>query len=642
MSLHNAAGPAAKAWIKGQPVGKAFDKAQSDFRRTQRQYDAEHPNLARASTIGGVGASLLLPGGVAVKGASLGAKALQAGRIGAAYGAMAGAGDGDGLEERGRNAFTSGLVTGTLGAAAPYAVGLGGRLAKQARLRVPGVDAAARKVEDGARWVGNLGRAATNRPKLPPVPPSVRASKQANRMVAKAISDGPIRRPGAQTTQSATPEAVAQEIERRAAMNVPAMVSEVSDPLTHTAGWASRGPGPGQRMVRQRIAERKEQQAAGLRQHIVDTMGPVVDPIAQMETHMAQAKVAAAPGYRAAYAQPMVVTPEIEAIMRTPAFREAVPQAVRNIENDMGDPLALGFRMDADGNIAGLETLSTEGFDQVARAMRDSGRAAADVNPITGRVINNTNSVHINARANELRDQLAAQNPAYADVTGRYADDMAVRDAFEQGRGVADLTGHEVNAQARALPDSAHNAWSIGARSALADDASAFATGHPNADGASRLRSILGDDIKQDAIGQMGGNTGAVRNLQDRLDAEQQGHALWQEVQRNQGATRRATTDALDAQMGGRGPGALTWRGKAGEVLSGWLDHAEPQYAKDVRDHVGRIVTESAPGSVRAMMEEIAAITQRDADLAASFQNAQLRGLKGMYATLEPNRNYSE
>jgi len=623
----------------GHDVAGDFKRGQGDFRSTQARYTKEHPRLATTSTIGGIVASLFLPGGAAIKGAPMLSKMAQTGKVGALYGTMAGAGKGDTLDERASNGIASGIVAASLGAGFPLAVGGAGWLAQQARLRVPGVDAAARVIGDGFQTLGNKARGMMGRPSLPVPPPRVRARPQANRMLADAIDQGPIRHgPASPHARAATPAAVADEVERRAAMNVPAMVGDVMDPLSHTTGWASRGTGPGQRMVRETIAARKAQEASRLRQHVVDTMGPVVDPVAQMETHMATAKAAAGPGYQAAYAEPMVLTPEIEQIMATPAFREAVPHAVRNIRNGMGDPTGLGFRMDQHGNIDGINTLTTEGFDQVIRAMRDSGRAAADVNPLTGKVINNTNSVHINARAGELRDHLSAQNPAYADVTGRYADDMALRDAFHQGQDFGSLTGHEVNAQARALPDSAHGSWSIGSRSAMADEVSKYAAAHPTGDTAGHLRTMLGDDIKQDALGQMTGNTGAVRGLRDRLDAEQQAHGLWQEVQRNAGATRRATTDRMDASMGNSGPGALNWRGKAGQWLGDTLSKHEPQYAKDVRDHVSTVLTAQDPAIVRTMMADVAAQAQRDADRAQLIQNMQIRGLKGSHAALDPYR----
>jgi hypothetical protein len=53
-------------------MGAAFDRGQAEFKANQAQYDEDHPNLAWASTLGGMGAGLLLPGGAAVKGAGMG------------------------------------------------------------------------------------------------------------------------------------------------------------------------------------------------------------------------------------------------------------------------------------------------------------------------------------------------------------------------------------------------------------------------------------------------------------------------------------------------------------------------------------------------------------------------------------------
>lgn len=110
----------------------------------------------------------------------------------------------------------------------------------------------------------------------------------------------------------------------------------------------------------------------------------------------------------------------------------------------------------------------------------------------------------------------------------------------------------------------------------MADKSSRYAAANPNGDGAGHLRSILGDDVKQDALGQITGNTGAVRNLNDRLDAEQQAHGVWQEAQRN-AVTRRETTDGLNPSMGTNGPGPLTMRGKLWQTAGSVLDTMRPQ-----------------------------------------------------------------
>jgi hypothetical protein len=461
--------------------------------------------------------------------------------------------------------------------------------------------------------------------------------EHADRMMAAKMNEGHIQTGMGQNGAPASPEAIAQEVERRQALGVPAMPGDVTEPMRGMTGWASRGMGPGQSRVRAALDARKAQEAMRVREHVVTELGPVVDPLRQMEQHMTTARAEAAPRYQAAYAEPMVITPEIEGIMATPAFKDALPQAVRNIRNAQRDPSALGFRLDADGNIAGVNTLSTEGFDQVIRAMKDNGRAAADVNPITGRVINNTNSVHINARAGDLRDHLAAQNAPYREVTERYADDMAQRDAFERGQDVQRLSGHEVNLQARTLPETAHGAWSLGARTALADDASRFGAENPTGDTASRIRKALGDDTKQHAIGEMTGNTGAVRGLQDRLEAEHQGNLLWKDVQGNSKTAHRQALDADLADAIAKRPlSILTPRGMLMSVIEHIAGRGQASFRNEVKARIAEIATETNPATVRELMAQVAQRAQRDKEFADLLHRSGVLTAKAYGANILP------
>jgi hypothetical protein len=359
-------------------------------------------------------------------------------------------------------------------------------------------------------------------------------------------------------------------------------------------------------------------------------MGDVGDPLAHLEGIVQQSKDAVAPLYREAYNQPMVVTPEIEGIMATPAFREALPHAVRNIRNAQRDPVELGFRLHPDGSIEGTQTLTAEGFDQVARAMRDNGRAAMDKSGF--RPMDTTDSVHINNRVRDLKTALGDQNPAYAEANARYADDMAQRDAFKDGQGLPGLTGHEVNAQARHMPENAQEAWSLGARSRLADAASQYGAKHPAANVAEHVRQAIGDDIKQEAIGQMMGNNGAVRRLGERLEGENQAHKMWREVYGNsQTAARQASDADLSAQLLSN-PGNLAPK----RLLARFADHlvsrAGKRHENAVKEHIARLVTEQDPQTYQDL---IAAITER-AERDANFRH--LLDRSGILAAKEYGR----
>lgn len=626
-----AAGRATRALVDGKPMGQAFKKGQRDYKRQQDQYDKEHPALAWGSTLTGLGASLALPAGNLARGASMGAKVAQGAKVGAAYGAVSGAGEGETLADRGRNAVRSGAIGAAMGGTMTPLIKGTASVGRKVRNNVPGVDATVRQL-------ARIPRAVMRNP-TPQT--SHRARQEADRMLHGRMNDGHIQAGMGQQGVPASPDAIAAEVERRQAVGVPAIVGDTTEAMRNLTSWSSRGMGPGQSLVRQRLDSRKAAEAARVREHIIAEMGDVADPLLQAEQHAARARAQAAPRYQEAYAQPMVVTPEIEGIMATPAFQEALPQAVRNIRNARRNPEALGMRMMPDGTIDPqlAQTLSTEGFDQVIRAMRDSGRAAMDTSGF--KPVNTTNSVHINARAGDLRDQLADQNPAYKDVTERYADDMAQRDAFVEGQEVANRTGHEINAQSRSMPQNAQGSWTIGARTALADEASQYGAKYPTGDTAAHVRQALGDDVKQQAIGEMMGNTGAVRGLQDRLEAEAQGNQLWKEVQANsRTAHRQALDESLDEAAGSR-LSSLTPRGMATAVVNHLASRATSQFRNDVKDRIAQVVTETNPATVRDLMAQIAQRAEKDADFAQLLQKSGVLATKAYANNIVPLREES-
>lgn len=610
-------------------MGAAFDRGQAEFKANQAEYDAEHPNLAWASTLGGMGAGLLLPGGAAVKGAGMGSKIWQGAKIGGAYGALSGAGEGEGLAERAENALGSAATGFAVGGAfAPAVEGLvrGHRVLKNA---LPGYDEAARRLHNAYRFSR----------RQPGQSRQARAAEQADRVLAQRMQEGNILTGMGQTGAAASPETIAAELERRAAMGVPAMPADMTDSLRGAAGRWSRGMGPGQALVRQRLDERKALEALRVRQHIVDTLGEVTDPLSQIEAQTAAAKARVRPLYDEAYSQTSVLTPEIEQIMQTPAFQDALPIAHRNIRNAKGNPEALGLRLRSDGTIdpEAVRTLSPEGFDQVIRAMRDNSRAAAGTNALTGKPIHNSNSVHIGARASELGDQLAAQNPAYADLRRLYADDMASIEAMESGKNIANLTGHEVNAMSRSIPEAAHESFALGARTALADDASLWGAKHPTGNTAARVRGALGDQTKQDALGGMMGNNGGIRRLQDRLEAEHQGNVLYAEAR---GGSSTARNQAGDADVDGRDGTSIptTLRDIVSRGMGLASRHWNGQRRNDIGERMGQVLTETDPTAFRSHLDDIKSVGERDAQ-AAVARSARANLLAKAYAlNIAPTR----
>ena len=203
------------------------------------------------------------------------------------------------------NAALGGLAGGALGAAAPVAFTKLADTVAAARRNVPGADATARFLE-------NLPRRAMGRPLAQP---GDAARAQGERILADELPQGTIATGMGTGNTPSTPENIAVEVARRQRMNVPAMPMDVSEQGRRITSWALQGNGPMTTRARNTLMARQAQLGARVRRHIGDELGAPVDPIQAVEDINRRASAAARPGYDAAYAQPMLVTPEIERIM---------------------------------------------------------------------------------------------------------------------------------------------------------------------------------------------------------------------------------------------------------------------------------------------------------------------------------------
>ncbi|MGK6323470.1 hypothetical protein ACMGDM_10300 [Sphingomonas sp. DT-51] len=613
--IHGVISNAAKSLVGSEEFdpAAAFQQSKDEQDYAQARFGMEHPDASVAATVAGLAGSFALPEVRAVRGSGALAGAANSALTGAGYGALAGA-----LNETGggrlENMGTSALVGGGFGAGAPLALRGTAALAGGVRRNVPGMDAT-------ARFLANVPRRVLRSP-LEQLGDA--AAAQAERVLNRQLDGAAIATGMGTGTVPATPAAIADEVGRRQGLGVPAVPADVSPNIQRATARALRGEGPATSRARSMLMARQAEQGARIRQHITAELGPTVDPIEEAAAIIARAKREAAPMYQEAYDQPMVLTPEIEAIMATPAFRDALPQAVRNIRNAQRDPQPLGFRIDADNRITGTDGLSVEAFDQIIRAMRDNATSAGTLNPLTGRVIHNSNSVHINSRAQDLQGHLGAQNGAYRDAVGTYADEMAIRDALDRGGKVSSLSGHEINAQARVMPRHAQEGWTAGARTALADEAVAAGL-EPARNVAQRTRQSLGlsgagraaaggDPTKQAAVEALSRRPGVIGRIDDRLEAEDQAYETFAQVARGGPPVPQDDQTLREASqlLGAAGKVATGgWRGAALDVLKGG-ERGTFQFRRGVDDRTASLLTAMDPAEVRQGMAALEARTVSD------------------------------
>jgi hypothetical protein len=265
--------------------------------------------------------------------------------------------------------------------------------------------------------------------------------------------------------------------------------------------------------------------------------------------------------------------------------------------------------------------------------MSDSGRAASIPTGIPGRLESTTNSVHINNRARDLRRLLGEQNEPYRAAVQGFGDDMTQVNAFQQGGDIAKLTGHEINAQRQALPDIAHETWSTGAGTALADKASQFGAKHPTGNAARHVQQALGDDIKQQALSEMTGNTGSIRQLQDRLEAEHQGHINFSGAYGN---SKTAARQQLDGELSQLASIPLTASGVKDRLVQFVASHAAPQFQRDVKERIAEIVTASDANTVQEVLAAIEQQARRDRRFGDMFHGGSMAAASAYGRNVEP------
>lgn len=135
---------------KGGNFKDGYDFTLNDFRDTKRAYEQRHPVESTAIDIGASIPTALIPGGAAVRGASLGGKMARGAIAGAGYGGVRGFGEGEGgVENRTESAAIGAAVGGGIGGAVPaIGAGIGRAVGKRAgNAAVPSVE----QLDDSAK-----------------------------------------------------------------------------------------------------------------------------------------------------------------------------------------------------------------------------------------------------------------------------------------------------------------------------------------------------------------------------------------------------------------------------------------------------------------------------------------------------------
>src|SRR6266436_4379957 len=267
------------------PATEEYERARDEIRARQRAMQAQHPYAFGAGELGGTGASMLLTPGART--ATMAGRLGNAALTGATYGAVAGAGEGEGLEgtlTEGAKGAATGAVLGTVGAGTVEALSpLATRVANVYRgIRNPSLEAERRVAES---YMADLQRAG--------LPLSSNEVREAN------------------------------------VAGLPLAIADVGERTRALARSAANTSPEGRAALTEFTQERFEQQSPRIATYIRDLTGGG-NATEDLERIQDVARRANRPAYRAAYlaGEDGLWTPELERLAGSPAVRRAMENAV--------------------------------------------------------------------------------------------------------------------------------------------------------------------------------------------------------------------------------------------------------------------------------------------------------------------------
>tara|TARA_R110002074_G_scaffold262994_1_gene435110 strand:- start:17000 stop:19321 length:2322 start_codon:yes stop_codon:yes gene_type:complete len=315
---------------KAPAIGQHYSGTLNRLDAARTKYVEQNPGMdwatLPANFIGTLGAvpemiAAKVGGGIARKGAA----------IGATYGAVSGAGHSRGSAGEQVGQIGSSTMFGAAGGAAaakvvPAAIDLGQRasaftIRKLGQLVGKYPSAAETAISEGVQ----------NAPDAAP---------KIGRIIAKTLA-----------SQGMTARGAGKMIGDARAKGVPLALMDTGDEMRGLASGLARKPGASRTIMRDAVIPRQEAQTERVQGAIIRDLGPTANVRQVSEDMMKGAKTSASPLYDEAYAAPPIASPTLETLLATPAGKQALMRARTIAADERRDPKAMGFALDADGNV---------------------------------------------------------------------------------------------------------------------------------------------------------------------------------------------------------------------------------------------------------------------------------------------------
>lgn len=565
----------------GSSFGQAYDANMGLQQQTNVADDQVNPVSSFAGDVGGsitgmLGANALLKG--------VGAGGLVA-RTGGAAGDVAYGTARGGVEGGPQGALIGGgaALTGNLAGRyllAPLATKAAGTRAGQAATQATG---------RAANALGNAGRGLFGRAPLP-----YRAG-----VVPAAVTGGE------RAAMARLPDDVGQQLSSAQEMGLPMALADTSPQLQTLAGSVVRKSPDAYAMARDTLGARALGQADRAQEQIARNFGPVSNPNEISAQLLGKARADSKPFYSAFREQPSRTSAELEAMLATPAGREALSNA-RNIAANKGrDPNAMGFDLDDQGQVILRQDPSPETLDLVKRGFDDV--VGEYKNPMTGRLdLNSQGSAVEGLRQNYVSELDRLYPDTYPQARAAYAGPAGEREALQTGRSMATAHPRDIAPRMEAMGAGQQEQFKLGQRVAMSDavDRARYS--------ANPYQNVYGSPVAQQRAATVFGE-GPAAGMKSAYDAEQRmAQTAYDTLGGSPTAMRAAADEAFDTGVPGLVADAVasyaTGSGGQGitqKALTKLVDNARLRGSKKRADQLAPILFNTDPAAVLKAVEAL-------------------------------------
>lgn len=494
----NAATSAATHWFTGERMGAPYDESMAYQEARDRAIDKDSTKVGTLPFVnvdvntsdlrkvaGGIASAPIAPVAAVFRGAAMLPQMANAAITGLGYGALYGAGQGEGVSGRAWEATKGGGVGSVFGPTAVVGARMFGNAVNAGRDYFQGRPAALQQYDRGA----------VNR-------------------VARAVDDDDL---------------AARYQQQAADLGPEGMLADMGPNLRGQASAIANQPGTGQRMVSDALNARRDGAAGRITADVDQALGPAANIPETVHATQQHYRQQAAPHRQQFQSNPVPYTRDLEdtltlLVQNEPAvIREARRYA--NIDAAAG-PNQFFARQRPDGSFEITRVPNATEYDYLKRAL--DGMAGRTATANDQRVYGNL-ARRLRTQVDEAISPGAPDQSPWAQARRLEAEDFQIRDAMDQGRSALvgrSMTPDEMSAEMFGVgnpprggmtpPEAA--GYLVGAREGVRNVMGHASTSHGE-NSAAAARRALGSDFAREKLDLVAGPQ-AAGQLTRRLDAE--------------------------------------------------------------------------------------------------------------------------